>query len=368
MTGCGGGLRTTTQDARAESRANGPRARCFIFKRLAAWTASEAIASPVRLSSAYLRDTTRTRYWASDNSPEMVGALLLQRLEQSFSRYPFSDRGGNSRRNCCPISSNGSPGREAVPMHARFTPQRELARIRSAGGRLSPEAEQRLAKLYDTFPNLPREMPLLAHLYNPSWSGSGYSADIRVLDEVTDTQLLESTEAFRERQPHRARRLMGGVRSQRAVPRAFVALRDALRKGQFSPHRWLPLLSLYAYPEAGQADQETPPSPTCAVHRERSRKGAGCSRASARAHCRNSRRDIDDAVLKDILELWDQMVVVAQAPELNESERPLSELVFSHPLGMVASSLVSTMDEMHLTPGSGLPERFAGRFELLAGL
>lgn len=338
----------------------------FIFKRLAAWTASEGDRLTGALIERYLRDTTRTRYWASDNSPEMV--RFYCRGWNNLSRATRSAIEGAILAGMLPdiIQRIARSGSRAYA-RALYT-ARELARIRSAGGRLSPEAEQRLAKLYDTFPNLPREMPLLAHLYNPSWSGSGYSADIRVLDEVTDTQLLESTEAF-ENDNRIEQGDLWVVFVRNEPSRAFVALRDALRKGQFSPHRWLPLLSLYAYPEAGQADQETPPLTDVL----RSIANAPEKGLVAVAHqlariVEIHARDIEDAVLKDILELWDQMVVVAQAPELNESERPLSELVFSHPLGMVASSLVSMMDEMHLTPGSGLPERFAGRFELLAGL
>jgi hypothetical protein len=108
---------------------------------------------------------------------------------------------------------------------------RELARIRTAGGRLSRAAADRLVALYGEFPNLPREMPILAHLYNPSWSGSGYSADIRALDDVADDKLLESADAFEVKDRIDQADLWSAF-AQNEPARAFGALVDAQNRGQ----------------------------------------------------------------------------------------------------------------------------------------
>lgn len=79
-------------------------------------------------------------------------------------------------------------------------------------------------------------------------------------------------------------------------------------------------------------------------------------------------RALEDPIFDQILALWDQLMPVAAAPKQDEPDRALSELVFSHPLDTIADSLVSMLDEMHLAPGSGLPDLLSGRFELLIDL
>ena len=168
----------------------------LIFKRLAAWTAVEGDPNAARLIETYLRNTSRTRYWQSDNSPELVRIYVKRwnqlmpstrrALEQAISAGMLPER----------IRIFAKPGNRAYA-RALYT-TRELVRIRTAGGRLSRVTLARLRALYRKFPDLPREMPIYAHLYNPSWSGSGYSADVRVLDQVSDDKLLETAAAFQK--------------------------------------------------------------------------------------------------------------------------------------------------------------------------
>jgi hypothetical protein len=154
---------------------------------------------------------------------------------------------------------------------------REFARIRTAGGRLSRTAADRLAALYAEFPGLPREMPILAHLYNPSWSGSGYSADIRALDEVADDKSLESAEAFEANNRIEQADLWSAF-AQNEPARALVALVDAQSslmprtEGQFPSPRWRPLLGLYAYHDRDRQPSNLPKSPMCSRRWPRQRQ------------------------------------------------------------------------------------------------
>ncbi|MBC9033012.1 SIR2 family protein [Sphingomonas sp. JC676] len=338
----------------------------LIFKRLAAWTAIEGDSAPARVIELYLRDTTRTRYWESDNSPELVRFYckrwnkLASRTRQAVEHAILA---GMLPEVIQRIAQRGS----RAYARALYT-TRELARIRTAGGRLSREASRRLSHYYRAFPDLPREMPIYAHLYNPSWSGSGYSADIRVLDEVTDSQLLESTEAFEAgNRIEQADLWRVFVRSEPV--RAFAALQNAQAKGEFSPYRWQPFLSLYASPETEPASEDCPRLGDVlgVIAQVPSDALASVTYQLARIIERHARA-LHDPLFPQILALWDQLAPIAASPEQDERDRPLSELVFSHPLGTIADSLVSMLDEMNLAPDDGIAEALAGRFDLLAGL
>jgi len=227
----------------------------FIFKRLAAWTAVEGDANATQLIETYLRGTSRSRYWEADNSPEIVrfyvkrwnilAAPTRRVLEQAIVAGMSPER----------IRIFTTPGHRAYA-RALYT-TRELARIRTAGGRLSRTTLARLRALYRKFPDLPREMPIYAHLYNPSWSGSGYSADVRVLDQVSDDKLLETAVALQE--AHRIEQADLWTVFARSEPvRAFAALSHAVENGQFLAASWQPFLGLYAYPQPGLDEVERP--------------------------------------------------------------------------------------------------------------
>jgi hypothetical protein len=250
--------RLASRDARRASRIATTWAErdALIFKRLAAWAAIEGDRASANLIECYLRGTNRTRYWQSDNSPELVRFYCKRWNRLAPQTRRVIERALLAGMLPKIIGRNKRRGARAYA-RALYT-TRELARIRTAGGRLSREANRQLNRYYRAFPDLPREMPIYAHLYNPSWSGSGYSADIRVLDEVSNTQLLDSAEEF-ETANHIEQADLWRVFARNEPVRAFAALQDAQAKGQFPSHRWEPLLSLYALPEAEQVLEACPP-------------------------------------------------------------------------------------------------------------
>ena len=186
----------------------------IIFKRLGAWAATVSPAGPAAIIEEYLSGTSRARFWSSDRTAELVRFYcrrwnhLAARTRASIERAIFVGPPAES------IRAFAGRGRRRYA-RSLYT-VRELARIKTAGGRLSRAAANRLAALYAEFPDLPSEMPILAHLYNPSWSGSGYSADIRALDEVADDKLLESAEAFEANNRIEQAESLGGIRGERA--------------------------------------------------------------------------------------------------------------------------------------------------------
>jgi|GEM_PF-1265759 len=336
----------------------------LIFKRLAAWTAVEGDPNAARLIETYLRGTSRTRYWESDNSPELVRFYVKRWnqlapptrrvLEQAITAGMLPKR----------IQIFTKPGHRAYA-RALYT-ARELARIRTAGGRLSRTTLTRLKALYRKFPDLPREMPIYAHLYNPSWSGSGYSADVRVLDQVSDDKLLETVAAFQE--TNRIEQADLWTVFARSEPmRAFAALSEALRNGQFPVSNWEPFLSLYAYPEPSLDEPERPPLGDVLekLNAAPVEQFGPLTHQLARI-VEKSAGAPDDPLFAAVMLLWDRLVGVTAAPDQDDPDTMLGELVFSHPLGILAQSLVNILDAMAPAQASGLPELLSARFERLA--
>ena len=301
----------------------------LIFKRLAAWAAIEGEIEAERVVEGYLRETTRARYWQSDNSPELVRFYckrwnrLAPQTRKAIEHALIAGMPPDM------IQRIARPGNRAYARALYST--RELVRIQTAGGRLSRAANQRLKKHYSVFPDLPRQMPIYAHLYSPSWSGSGYSADIRVLDEVDDTQLLESAEAFEN-----ANRIeqadLWDVFARNEPARAFAALGDAQAKGYFPPHRWRPFLSLYGFPDAEQSSEAIPPlSEVLRVVAKASNVDlAPVAYQLVRIVERHS-RNLNDPLYSEILALLDKMVPVGVELDQDEEDRSLSDLVSSNP-------------------------------------
>jgi hypothetical protein len=246
---------------------------------------------------------------------------------------------------------------------------RELARIRTAGGRLSRAAGDRLAALYAEFPNLPREMPSLAHLYNPSWSGSGYSADIRALDEVADDKLLESAEAFEANNRIEQADLWSAF-AENEPARAFVALVDAQNRGQFPSPRWRPLLGLYAYRDRDQQHSNLPEivdvlaALAKATTDDLTPLGYPLSRI-VELHAAAT----DSPLFPAILALWEQLLpAIVAIDDEDERTRPLSETVISHPLATLADALMTMQSNVEREAGGGFARQFARKFEALIEL
>jgi len=338
----------------------------FIFKRLAAWTAVEGDPNATQLTETYLRSTSRGRYWNSDNSPEIVrfyvkrwnllAPTTRRVLEQAIGAGMLPER----------VRIFTKPGHRAYA-RALYT-TRELARIRTAGGRLSRTTLARLRAMYRKFPDLPREMPIYAHLYNPSWSGSGYSADVRVLDQVSDDKLLETAAAFQE--TNRIEQADLWTVFARSEPlRAFAALSDALENGEFPVANWQPFLSLYAYPEPGLDEAERPPLGDVLqkINEAPVEQLGPLTHQLSRIVEKNAGAP-DDPQFAAVMLLWDRLVDVTSAPEQEDPDTMLGELVFSHPLGVLSQSLVKVLDKMQPAQGSGLPGILLARFHRLAAI
>src|SRR5690606_11137624 len=105
----------------------------FIFKRLAAWAAVEGDANAGRLIEAYLRGTSRTRYWEADNSPELVRFYVKRWNRLSLPTRRALEKAIVAGMLPKHIAAFTKPGNRAYA-RALYT-TRELARIRTAGGR-----------------------------------------------------------------------------------------------------------------------------------------------------------------------------------------------------------------------------------------
>jgi SIR2-like domain len=360
--------RLSHHDPRAAARIAGDWSQrdAIIFKRLGAWAATVSSAGPAAAIEEYLSGTSRARYWSSDHTAELVrfycrrwndlAARTRARIERAIFAGPPAET----------IRAFGRGRRRYV--RSLYT-VRELARIRTSGGRLSRTAADRLAELYAEFPGLPREMPILAHLYNPSWSGSGYSADIRALDEVADDKLLESGEAFEANDRIEQADLWSAFAQNEPV-RAFAALVNAQNKGQFPSLRWRPLLNLYAYRDRDQRPSNLPEIVDVlamlakATTDDLTPLGDPLSQI-VKLHAAAT----DNSLFPAILALWEQLLPAIVAID-DEAERasPLSETVISHPLATLAGALMTMQSNVEREAGGGFAGQFAPKFEALIEL
>lgn len=339
----------------------------MIFKRLASWAATVSDAGPSDLIEAYLQRTTRERYWTSDNNPEIVRfycrkwnhlqPVTRARIEAAILKGYRIDhirrfaRAGTIRY-----------------LKALYT-AREFARIITAGGRLSPNVRTQLASLYDRHANLPREMPILAHLCNPSWSGSGYSADIRVLQSVEDEDLLE-TAAQIETSDRLEQSDLWQVFVENEPVRALRGLHAAFVGGDFDAHRWRPLLGLYAYREPEQRPEDLPDLVTIlgTVAMVASDQLAPLGHVLSTLIERRAKAT-DDPLFPAILSLWDQLLPAVESVEqADDRERLLSDTVLGSPLATLAASLMTMQSNVERHKGGGFDPVLAPRFAALVAL
>src|SRR3546814_15319444 len=92
------------------------------------------------------------------------------------------------------------------------------------------------------------KMPVFAPLLNASYSGSGYSADTRVLAQVSDEELIASA-AQAEESDRIGQSDVWQVLVRDDPQRAFRAFVADQRRGLFEAARWQPQLSQYSYQE-----------------------------------------------------------------------------------------------------------------------
>jgi NAD-dependent SIR2 family protein deacetylase len=360
--------RLSHHDPRAAARiaGHGSQRDEIIFKRLGAWAATVSPVGPTAVIEQYLSTTSRARYWASDHTAELVrfycrrwndlSARTRARIERAILAGPPAE--------VIRVFAHGRR-RYARSLYA----VRELARIRTAGGRLSRAAADRLAALYAEFPELPREMPILAHLYNPSWSGSGYSADIRALDEIADDKLLESAELFEINDRIEQADLWSAF-VQNEPARAFAALVDAQNKGEFPSLRWLPLLNLYAYHDRDQGPSNLPEIVDVLAALAKATTDDLIPLAEPLSQIVKIHAAATVSPLfPEVLALWEQLLPATAAID-GEAERasPLSDTVISHPLATLAGALMTMQSNVEREAGGGFASQFATKFQTLIKL
>jgi hypothetical protein len=186
-------------------------------------------------------------------------------------------------------------------------------------------------------------MPILAHLYNPSWSGSGYSADIRALDEVADDKLLESAEAFEANNNRIEQADLWSAFAQNEPARAFVALVDAQNRGQFPSPRWRPLLGLYTDRDRDQQPSNLPEIvDVLAVLAKATTDDLTPLGYPLSLIVELHAAATDSPLFPAILAFWEQFLpAIVAIDDEDERTRPLSETVISHPLATLANALMT---------------------------
>ncbi|GGB68982.1 SIR2 family protein [Blastomonas aquatica] len=339
----------------------------MIFKRIAAWSATISNAGPAEAIERYLRSTTRDRYWFGDNNPELVRFYCRRwnRLDQrTRDRLETAILAGMKTETVRQFTDVGLRRRTRV-----YYTVRELSRITTAKGRLSANARSRLTRFHKVFPSLPTKIPILADLVNASYSGSGYSADLRVLAQVSDEELIASA-ARAEESDRIGQSDIWQVLVRDDPQRAFRALLADQRRGLFEADRWQPLLSQYSYQEH---IANPPPLPDLAKVISAVITGPDASIISMAYTLANLIERRADAprkrVFPTVLRLWDRLLPLAsQIDERDEQPHELSDVILSHPLAILANALVRMQSNVPRAEGGGLTKRFRTRFNSLAKL
>lgn len=339
----------------------------MIFKRIAAWSATISKAGPAEAIERYLRSTTRDRYWSGDDNPELVRFYCRRwnRLDQrTRDRLEAAILAGMKAETVRRFTDAGHRKRA----RAYYT-VRELARIATAGGRLSANARSRLAGFHKAFPGLPKKMPVFAHLLNASYSGSGYSADTRVLAQVSDEELIASA-AQAEESDRIGQSDVWQVLVRDDPQRAFRALLANQRRGLFEAARWQPLLSQYSYQDPVANPPRLPDFTKVIAAVIAGPDASITTMAYTLANVIERRADAPGKrVFPAVLRLWSRLVpLAAQIDERDEQPRALSEVILSHPLANLASALVRMQSSVPRTEGGGFAKKFRTRFNMLAKL
>lgn len=209
-------------------------------------------------------------------------------------------------------------------------------------------------------------MPLYANLVSPSWSGSGYSANTRVLADVPADELIATAERFEQLNPFDQRDLWRAFAENEPM-RAYEALGNAAARGEIAPEKWQPLLAHFGYRPARPDPPEAPPLPAVLDL-------VVTFGDEPLAELLHPLINIIEANLPTpsfrhrLLKLWDRLLPLAVRADEDSDIKPLSERIAAHPVAELAKALMKVQWLARRAAGSGLSPRLTPRFSALVSL
>lgn len=335
-----------------------------IFLRLAAWAATLQDGPAFELVERHLARTTPARYWFGDQKPELVRFYCR--------RWP--DLRPATRR-VIERAIIGGPPREFIAAfneagHRRAARSsyvaRELVRIVTAGGALSASAAARLARFRQEMPQLPGEMPVFARLVSLGWSGSGYSANVAVLADVPDEELIGSASRLEEHDRWGQQDLWPVFVRDQPI-RAFQALGAEAAHGRVDAMRWHPFLSLYGYRDPSAEERSIPSLKE--VTERLLEIGSEPLRPLLRPIATTLQINAGDLGGPGIPELWDMALDIAiREGTADVDGDALAEQAMTNPISDLARALIHAQDVKKGKQDGGFDPLVAPRLDALVGL
>lgn len=334
-----------------------------IFLRLAAWAATLQDGPAFELVERHLARTTPARYWFGDQKPELIRFYCRRWSHLRTATRRAIERAiiGGPPREFIAAFNNAGHRRAARSNYVA----RELLRIVTAGGALSAPAAARLARFRQELPQLPGAMPVFARLVSLGWSGSGYSANVSVLADVPDEELIGSASRLEEDDRWGQQDLWPVFVRDQPI-RAFQALGAEAAHGRVDAMRWHPLLSLYGHRDPSAEER---PTPSLADMTERLLEiGVEPLCPLLRPIATMLRVNAGDLSGPGIPELWDMALNIAiQEGTADVDGDALGEQAMTHPIGDLARALIHAQDVKKGEQNGGFDPLVAPRLDGLVG-
>jgi NAD-dependent SIR2 family protein deacetylase len=208
-----------------------------LFRRLGYWAATISEHGPIDRAAELLAKVSRETFWIEERSAE--GAR--------FWCGRWNSLPPKTRRTLEANILRGPQGEwmwlaEDKRRATDFARHRELARIATAGGRLSARAQRAFTRLAARLENPPVQVSVVEGLRQRSWSGWGRRGDISLVAETPDERLLEHVDEIEGRDPINQSGLWAAVCGD-MPDKALAALVQARARDQWPAARWREFLN-----------------------------------------------------------------------------------------------------------------------------
>ena len=351
--------------ARARAVASGWIEQDFVlFRRLGFWAAAASPHGPIARAAELLSGLSRDDFWLENRTAEAARFWCAR-----WNKLPFKTRRvmeGNILK---------GPKFEwlwlAEPKHKRRVAdsmrRRELARIATAGGKLSTRAQAALTRLTSNLEHAAARVSVVDGLQQESWSGSGRMGDASLVSDTPVEQLLERIDAIEEADSINQDGLWAKVCSERPDA-ALGALTQSGRSGNWPARRWREFLSqtLIGFNDRIDEAQVIAVADALALMPDETLATVLPTvgvwlKSLVHADWHAGLRPI-------ILRAWDRLMAgVIILPEDEQRRRggqpDLAHESLNHPAGDVATVLITVQDKSPKAEAGGLAADLAPRFE-----
>lgn len=339
----------------------------LLFRRLGYWAATISDHGPLDQAAQVLEELPSASFWLEDHTAEAarfwcrhwntLPAATRRAVERNILKGPVLDLRWPAR------------DRRRVTDSAQH---RELARIATAGGRLSARAQKAFERLTAKLANPPAQVSVVEGLRHDTWSGSGRPGDASLVESTPVEDLLRQVGEIEERDQINQSGLWAAICAEQPE-RALAALEAAA--GAATAAHWREFLNSMVMTFREEVDEARIASVIAAL----GALSGGTVQAIAPSlgswlKSLVAATAFPAALRPGVLDIWDRLfAAVEHMPEEDHrsGQRDLAHDSLNHPAGDVASILIQLQyqhspKEPDLGLADDLARRFARLFELPA--